>query len=94
MGIGFRRRDKVPSQVLISAAGAHIEATALLRRRGQGGAAADGEILRSSLRRRCGWRGVMSWAAKYGSHPLSMLGQKGGDYQRIFKMPAKQRFDR
>ena len=41
-GIGFRRRDKVHSRVLISAVGAHTEAAALLRRRGQGGAAADG----------------------------------------------------
>ena len=42
---GFRCWDKVPSRELISAAGAHTEAAALLRRRGQGGAEADGAEL-------------------------------------------------
>ena len=45
MGIGFRRRDKVPLRVLISADGTHTQAATLLRRRGQGGAAADGAEL-------------------------------------------------
>jgi hypothetical protein len=45
VGIGFRHRGKGPSQVLISAAGAHTEAPTLLRRHGQGGAAADGAEL-------------------------------------------------
>jgi len=43
--IGFRRRGKGPSRVLIGAAGAHTEEAALLRRRGQGGAEADGAEL-------------------------------------------------
>ena len=46
VGIGFRRWSKVLSgRVLIGAAGAHTEAAALLRGRGEGGAAADGAEL-------------------------------------------------
>jgi hypothetical protein len=39
VGIRFRRRGKAPSWVLISAAGAHTEASEFLRRRGQGSTA-------------------------------------------------------
>lgn len=59
VGIGFRRRDKVPSRLLISATGAHTEAAALLRRRGQGGGSGGWcRTLRSRLRGRCRRRGV------------------------------------
>jgi hypothetical protein len=40
-----KRRGKAPSRVPISADGAHTEAAALLRRRNQGRAAADGAEL-------------------------------------------------
>jgi hypothetical protein len=45
VGIGYQRRSQVAPQALVGADGAHTEAAALLRRRGQGGAAADGAKL-------------------------------------------------
>ena len=45
VGIGFRRRGKEPSRVFVSTVSADTEAAALLRRRGEGGAEADGADL-------------------------------------------------